>query len=77
MPKAKAKAKAKTKPKPKARKAPAKRSPAKPQGLDPRVLAAIGLALHDEQVAEARDEQLQREASNWTTLARARGTRTR
>jgi hypothetical protein len=41
------------------------------------VLAAIGLALHDEQIAEQRDEQLQREASQWTILARARGTRTR
>jgi hypothetical protein len=72
--------KAKPKPKPKPRKpTPVKR--AKPQrkaaGLDPRILAAIGLALHDEQVAAQRDEQLQREASQWTILARARGVRTR
>jgi hypothetical protein len=71
------KAKAKTKPAAKPRKAPVKRAQPKAQGLDPRVLAAIALALHDEQVAERRDEQLQGEASQWTTLARARGTQTR
>jgi hypothetical protein len=67
--------KTKAKPQPKPRKSPAKR--AKPQppaaGLDARVVAAISLALHDEQIAAQRDEQLRSEASPWTILARARG----
>jgi hypothetical protein len=83
MPKAKAKAKPKAarKAAPKAKPKPAKTAPAKkrPQptaaGVDPRIVAAIGLALYDEQIAAQRDEQLQGEASQWTVLARARGVR--
>ncbi|HKU41582.1 MAG TPA: hypothetical protein VJR89_25670 [Polyangiales bacterium] len=76
MPKAKAKPKPKTKPKTAAHKAPpAKTKPA--PAVDPRVVATIGLALHDESIAAGRDEQLQREASQWTILARARGVRSR
>ena len=79
MPKPKTKARPKAKPQPKPRKSPAKR--AKPQpaaaGPDARVVAAISLALHDEQIAAQRDEQLRSEASQWTILARARGVRSR
>ena len=73
------KAKAKPKPKPKARKAPAKRTKPQPapSGLDPRLVAAIGLALHDEQIAAERDEDLRHEASQWAILARGRGLRSR
>ncbi len=44
--------------------------------IDPRVLAAIGLALEDEAQASARAAQLSQPASPWVALGRVRGVRT-
>ena len=45
--------------------------------IDPRVLAAIGLALEDERVAAERSAALDAGASGWLALARTRGVRDR
>jgi hypothetical protein len=62
-------------------KAPAKRAkPARAAksngGIDPRVLAAIGLALEDEAQASARAEELARPQSPWVALGRVRAVKT-
>jgi hypothetical protein len=49
----------------------------KSAAIDPRVLAAIGLALEDERVANERSEVLMQPPSGWVALGRARGVRTR
>lgn len=45
--------------------------------IDPRVLAAIGLALEDERIAEERSAVLEAGTSGWLALARTRGVRDR
>jgi len=45
--------------------------------VDPRVLAAIGLALHEERLAAERIEQLERAPAAWTIVARAARARVR
>jgi hypothetical protein len=49
----------------------------KAAAIDPRVLAAIGLALEDERVVNERSEALMQPASGWVALGRARGVRAR
>jgi hypothetical protein len=44
--------------------------------IDPRVLAAIGLALEDEAHASDRGAELARPASPWVALGRVRAVRT-
>jgi hypothetical protein len=44
--------------------------------IDPRVLAAIGLALEDEAQTSARAGQLSQPASPWVALGRVRAVRT-
>jgi hypothetical protein len=68
-----------TKPKPRAAKRakPARSAKASGSGaIDPRVLAAIGLALEDEAQASARAAQLSQPASPWVALGRVRAVRT-
>jgi hypothetical protein len=63
--------------------APAKRRPSRSAKAaassrnDPRVLAAIGLALEDEAQASARAEELARPQSPWVALGRVRAVKTR
>jgi hypothetical protein len=54
-----------------------KSSPRKSAAIDLRVLAAIGLALEDERIANERAEALMQPATGWVALGRARGVRTR
>ena len=55
----------------------ARSTPRAQAGLDPRVLAAIGLALEDERIEDERARELHEAASGWVALARSRGVRTR
>ncbi len=86
MPKAKVTARGKAKAKKSARKvakraraAPPKRTRRTPSAgrVDPRVIAAIALALDEDRVASERAEQLERELSPWTALGRVRAVSTR
>src|SRR5262245_35029536 len=79
------------KPQPKRAKASSKPSPARAKratktaaagtrasnAIDPRVLAAIGLALEDERIAAERSAALESGTSGWLALARTRGVRER
>jgi hypothetical protein len=64
-------------------KAPAKRKPSRSAksaatgGIDPRVVAAIGLALEDEARAIDRAKELARPQSPWVALGRVRAVKTR
>jgi hypothetical protein len=49
----------------------------KSAAIDPRVLAAIGLALEDERIANERAEALMQPPSGWVALGRARSVQTR
>jgi hypothetical protein len=90
MPKTKAKRPSSTKSRSaqKPARAPAKKPKAKPaakgkakspasSGIDPRVIAAIGLALEDEARASDRAEELARPQSPWVALGRVRAVKTR
>lgn len=69
----------KTKPKPRSAKRakPARSAKAGGAGaIDPRVLAAIGLALEDEAQESSRAAQLSQPASAWVALGRVRAVRT-
>jgi hypothetical protein len=88
MPKAKSKRKPvkasskrsapKAKPKPRTAKASKPKSGARKSGaIDPRVLAAIGLALEDERAASDRADALAQPLSAWAVSGRARPVRTR
>jgi hypothetical protein len=85
MPKAKAPRRSASKASRKRAPAKAKPSKAKPSAakararkatIDPRVIAAIGLALHAEKAASDRVQTLAQPLSPWVALGRARAVRT-
>jgi hypothetical protein len=68
----------KAKPKSRATKAGKSKSSARKAGaIDPRVLAAIGLALEDERVASERAEALGQPLSAWVASGRTRAIKAR